>query len=93
MYFVHVYEFSDIVASKSGVLFPSQWTQMMEGHLCEQFDRVREDCWEAFCQMMDSQRPNDLCRLLKHQSGCHMLGGSIYLSFIKPYPERRAETY
>lgn len=43
--------------------------------------------------MMDSQSPNDLCRQLKHQTGRQMLGGSIYLLFIKPYPVRRATKF
>lgn len=54
----------------------------------EQSERVRGERWEAFCQMMDSQRLNDLCTLLKRQTGCLVLSASIYLSFLKPLPKQ-----
>lgn len=43
---------------------------MIERLFYEQSEGVREERWEAFCQMMDSQRLNDLCRLVKKQAGC-----------------------
>lgn len=61
------------VASNSRVMFRGKWTQMIERlffFFGEQSERVRGERWEAFCQMMDSQRLNDLCTLLKRQTGC-----------------------
>lgn len=57
-------------ASNHRVMFRGKWTQMIERFFYEQSERVTEECWEDFCQSLDIQRLNDLCRLLKIQTGC-----------------------
>lgn len=57
-------------ASNHRVVFRGKWTQMIERLFYEQSERVKEKCWEDICQTLDIQRLNDLCRLLKIQTGC-----------------------